>query len=346
MGFSEKKQQSGKASTSRRRVISILASAASLSAVGLSFSTRSAAKNNPRMFTWEGYALGAQSTIKLAHYTRNEAEKIINIAVSEIKRLERIFSLKVPYSEISILNAKGKLSRPSFDMLSLLTEAKRYSEISEGAFDYTVQPLWSLYSNYFRKNPNSKSGPRFSDIEKQLKLVDYRALEFNPLFVSFDRDGMKLTLNGIAQGYITDRVSDLLRKNGLSNVLVSLGETRALDSHPEGRPWQVDLKDPKSPNSISRKINLNNMAVATSGGYGTVFDDSGQFHHLFDPRTGKSAWTHVGVSVISPRATAADALSTALYITEEKDAEKLVRRASGVTAILTKPDGTEYILKS
>ena len=178
-----------------------------------------------------------------------------------------------------------------------------------------------------------------------LRRVDYRKIDVNPLFIGMGRTDMQLTMNGIAQGYITDRVTDLLRAQGLSNVLVSLGETRALDGHPEGRPWLVALKDPTDPERVARTVDLSDMAVATSGGYGTVFEPTGRFHHLFDPRTGLSAAHHIGVSVIAPRATAADALSTALYVASPDESRRIVRRAGRVTAYLTRPDGTETVLQ-
>ena len=82
------------------------------------------------------------------------------------------------------------------------------------------------------------------------------------------------------------------------------------------------------------------MSVATSGGYGTVFDRSGGFHHLFDPKTGRSADAHIGVSVIAPRAAVADGLSTALYVAPAKQSEAILKRAGkGVTALVTAPDG-------
>lgn len=346
MSFSNNELKNNKKEISRRRVISIVGAAVGLSVSNFSFSSSSLAKEQASMFTWEGYALGAQSKIQLAHYTREEAEKIINLAVREIRRLEKIFSLEMIDSEISVLNREGILTKPSYDMLSLLTQAKRYSEISDGAFDITVQPLWNLYSEFFTQNSSSKLGPSSSDINKALKLINFRLIDINPLFVKLEKGGMQITLNGIAQGYITDSVSNILRENGLSNVLVSLGETRALDDHPDGRPWIIDLKDPLSLKGVARTINLNNMAVATSGGYGTKFDLDGNFHHLFDPQTGVSAWSHIGVSVISATATAADALSTALYIAPLTRTEKIIQRTNGVTAILTKSDGTEYAVKS
>ena len=329
--------------TTRRRAISIFGAAAGLSLAGIPWSGARAAAS---LFTWEGSALGADASITLAHESREAAQAIIDLAIAEVRRLEDIFSLHLADSELSRLNRDGRLSNPSLDMLTLLTESKRYSEMSDGVFDVTVQPLWTLYSGFFRANPDSKDGPPPEELRQALRLVDYRRMDVNPLFVRFDREGMGVTLNGIAQGYITDQVADLLRRNGIGNVLVDLGEVRALDTHPDGRPWNIALKDPRAPARTARTLDVTNMAVATSGGYGKMFDRAGRFHHMFDPHNGGSASQHIGVSVISSRATTADALSTAIYVAATSEIERIVRRAGKVTAIVTFPDGSEQTFQA
>ena len=328
----------------RRRALTIFGALAGLPLVGLGLPGR--AKADVQLFTWEGTALGADSSITLAHTSREAAQKIIDLAVAEVERLEAIFSLHRPDSELARLNANGLLARPSTDMLFLLTEAKRYGDISNGAFDVTVQPLWALYSDHFRRDPKDETGPAANDIKKALALIDYRRIDVNPLFVALDRKGMGVTLDGIAQGYITDRVSELLRSHNVTNVLVNLGETRALDQHPEGRPWRIALKDPRDPQRTEQTIDLSNMAVATSGGYGTVFDGEGRFHHLFDPRTGKSATQHIGVSIVTPRATQADALSTAIYVSPASETQRILSRAGNATAHVTYPDGSRRTFRA
>jgi thiamine biosynthesis lipoprotein len=328
---------------SRRRAITIMGAAAGLPLAGIVTQSGAAAAN---LYTWEGSALGAQASMTLAHPSREGAERIIDLAVAEVRRLESIFSLHQEDSELAALNRDGRLSRPSMDMLILMTEAVRFGGISDGAFDVSVQPLWKLYSAHFRGNKGDAKGPAQGKIDDVLKLVDYRRIDVNPLFINLDKKGMEVTLNGIAQGYITDKVSELLRANGVSNVLVSLGETRALDSHPNGRPWLVALKDPSNPNSTDRTIDLTDMSVATSGGYGTEFDTAGRFHHLFNPRMGTSALQHLGVSVITPRATVADALSTAIYVSPTDRADAIARKAGNVTALLTLIDGRERVIRA
>ncbi len=87
-------------------------------------------------------------------------------------------------------------------------------------------------------------------------------------------------------------------------------------------------------------IDVADQAVATSGGYGTGFDASGRHHHIFDPTTGTSARRYLDVTVIGPRATVADALSTALFVAPEARAEPLVQAFPGVYAIITDLDGS------
>jgi thiamine biosynthesis lipoprotein len=82
------------------------------------------------------------------------------------------------------------------------------------------------------------------------------------------------------------------------------------------------------------------MALAVSGGYGTTFDASGRFHHIFDPRTGASANSLVDVAVIGPRATAADGLATAICVAGEAFAPTLLAAYPHTRAIVTRLDGT------
>jgi FAD:protein FMN transferase len=132
--------------------------------------------------------------------------------------------------------------------------------------------------------------------------------------VRFLQPGMALTLNGIAQGYITDRVGDLLRARGFQNVLVNMGEELALGPKQQGHPWRVGLADPRAPDRTIRELPLLSGAVATSGGYGFHFDPPGRFSHILDPRTGACARRWASVTVLTSRATRADALSTALSV--------------------------------
>jgi FAD:protein FMN transferase len=156
--------------------------------------------------------------------------------------------------------------------------------------------------------------------------------------------GMALTLNGIAQGYITDRIVALLRAGGVEHSMVDMGESRALGSHPDGRAWEVGLADPDEPRRITETIPIIDLAVATSGGYRFRFDAQGRFNHLFDPKTGQSADRYRSVTVVMPTATAADALSTAFSLLPLEDIDAMLRRVGAGGAHITTAGGQHRTL--
>ena len=144
--------------------------------------------------------------------------------------------------------------------------------------------------------------------------------------------GTAVTLNGIAQGYITDKVVDLLRAEGIDHSLVDMGETRVLGRHPEGRPWDVAIADPDEPTGIATTLPLVDRAVATSGAYGFRFNSRGRFNHLFNPVTGACAYLYRSVTTVADTATAADAMSTAFSLMP-KDRMKSVMRIAGIQMV-------------
>ena len=293
----------------RRRFIAIAAAAA-----GLPFAAVRAGAETAPLHRWSGIALGAAAEIVLHDPDAAHARRLIARCVAEIDRLEDVFSLYRPESAVCRLNRAGRLAAPPLELVALLAEARSFSERTEGAFDITVQPLWRLYAAHFARPGADSLGPAAADLVRAQALVDHRAIEIDAAKIRFARPGMAVTLNGIAQGYITDRVAALLQDAGMAQVLLDIGECRALGRHPDGRPWRVGLRRAAQPETVARTVALADRAVATSAGIASPFDASGRHHHLFDPATGRPAHMAGQVSVIAPSATMADALSTALAV--------------------------------
>ncbi len=307
---------------SRRRALTVIAAAA-----GMPFLPSGSAAERTPVFEWRGRALGAQARLLLAHPDDAAVRRVVARCLDEVARLERIFSLHLPDSEIATLNRTGRLDAASQDFRIVLAEAQRFGELSGGAFDVTVQPLWQLYAAHFAANPDDVAGPPVHRIEAVRRRVDYRAVAMDGPRVGFLRPGMAVTLNGIAQGYITDRVAELLRAAGFASVLVQLGETVAGAPRSEGRPWRVGIPDPFAPDRVLETLDAVEVAIATSSGRATRFDAAGRHHHLFDPATGRSADRYASVTVVAARATTADALSTALAVASPAAAPHLLREA-------------------
>lgn len=320
----------------RRRFIAISAAAAGLPL--LPVQTSSAAQDTATLRTWRGVALGADAMLQLNHPDPAEADRLIERSLAEVHRLERIFSLYREDSAIRRLNALGALDEPPADLIRILSESEEFSRATKGAFDVTVQPLWDLYAAHFSRDYKDTNGPAAGEIEAALAHTGHEAIEFDARRVRFAKQGMGVTLNGIGQGYITDRVAEILLASGMDRALVDMGETRALGDRPGGGPWLVGLEDPRAPGQVAETLPIRDRAVATSGGYGVQFDAAGRFNHIFDPHTGATSSLYLSVSVIAPTATMADALSTAFSIMPLGEAQQVAAQYR-VQAHFVLPDG-------
>lgn len=328
---------------SRRRFVTILAAMAA--APGAFASTARAAPDG-KTVQWRGMALGAEARITLSGSPKGQAASVFAACEREIRRLEALFSLHDPGSALSRLNRHGSLAAPPPDFLELLRRCADAHAETGGAFDPTVQPLWDLYAGHFAAHPDALAGPPDTELAQALARTGFDKLAVGAGRVHFRKPGMSLTLNGIAQGFITDRVATLLRHRGFAHVLIDLGELRALGPREDGSPWRIGLRDPEAPWRTGETAELADAAMATSGGYGTRFDRAGKFHHLFDPRTGRPANRYRTVTVIAPSATEADALSTGFVSMPAEEIDRALRKRPGRRAILTPAKGRRIVLES
>jgi len=320
-------------SLSRRRFISIVGCAAGLSLTpGVSFAA-------PHRITWEGKALGGDASISIYHLDAEKGKTILQSCALEIVRLEKIFSLFRRDSALVKLNKDGHLSSPPIELVSLIRQANGVSQKSRGAFDITVQPLWALYARHFSQANADPNGPRRAAIDAARNMVNWRNISISETRLSFSEPGMAITLNGIAQGYITDKITEILLLNGIRDTLVNLGEFRGSGTHPNGHPWRIGISDPFQNSGIIDTLEFKNQAVASSGGYGTTLDSQGHFHHLLNTGNGLPSHFWAGVTVVANRAVTADALSTALAVMGPEQAESLIGASNNIKAILVSPDG-------
>ncbi len=280
----------------RRRFIAITAAAGGLPLLPFA-AARAAPSANPLLRVWSGAALGADASLQIHHPDPAVADRLIAASLAEVERLEKVMSLYRPDSALSRLNRHGVVDNPPFDLVQALSQSRRYGELTGGAFDVTVQPLWDVYAAHFSRPDASPDGPSPDALAAAVARVGQDALEVDAACIRLARPSMCVTLNGIGEGYITDRVVDLLRAGGIEHAMVNMGEIYALGTNPSGEPWSVGLEDPRAPQRIYQRIPLADRAVATSGGYGTLFDRAGQFNHLFEPRSGRTSWRWLSVSV-------------------------------------------------
>jgi thiamine biosynthesis lipoprotein len=288
--------------TSRRRFLTMTAALMALPAT---------ANTTLPVAEWRGIALGAKASLRLVGLHRDEAQDTFAAVEAELARLESIFSLYNANSDLSRLNRAGRLSAPPPEMLEVLSLAGVVHASTNGAFDPTIQPLWALYANTQGRRPDN------AVLTETLARTGWANIRITQSEIAFARPGMALTLNGIAQGYITDRVAGLLRGRGFDNVLVDMGEIVGLGQRAESGAWRVGVSAPDG--HIVRRMTLSDQALATSSPMGTLFGDNGNVGHILDPRHGAPMAVRELVSVTADRAALADALSTAFCIMEDAE---------------------------
>jgi thiamine biosynthesis lipoprotein len=235
---------------------------------------------------WRGDALGGEARIILDGPRDATASALADVA-AEIDRLESLFSLHRPEAQLARLNRTGFLDAPARDLVDTLLRAEHWHTRTEGAFDPAIQPTWSARA---RGLPVPVSRPAARP-----------ALGPGRIFLA---PGSALTLNGIAQGTISDRVADLLARRGFDAPVIDTGELRLPGAHRR----RVTLPH------AGLALSLAGCALATSEPDALRFATGG--HHLLDPRSGRAPDTWRSVTVIAPRAEDADALSTAFAVSD------------------------------
>lgn len=227
---------------------------------------------------------------------------------AELRRIESVFSLHDPASSLARLNAAGRLENPPAELLEVLALADRLHAATAGRFDPTVQPLWLAHA-------------RGGDLAATRALIGWDRVRWDAAAVALD-PGQQLTLNGVAQGYATDRVTALLARQGLTRALVEIGEFRALSG-----PFRLGVEDPV--HGRLGQVTLDGSACATSSPSALLLPDGTP--HILDPRGLGPAWSTV--TVRAPTAALADGLSTALTLAPAAEARAILAAFPGASAL-------------
>src|ERR1700678_3776911 len=141
--------------------------------------------------------MGTEITVELWADDKARGEQAIDAVMDEMRHIDDSMSTYKPTSEVSQVNARAAdgpmhISKELFD---LLTTAKQYSEITDGAFDITYASVGYLYD--FRKHVR----PNDAQIAKALPAINYRHVILDPKnqTVQFSQKGVRIVLGAIAR---------------------------------------------------------------------------------------------------------------------------------------------------
>ncbi|MBR3644945.1 MAG: FAD:protein FMN transferase [Lachnospiraceae bacterium] len=256
------------------------------------------------------FAMDTYMTLKV--YGK-ESSKAIDEAVKEIERLDRMLNTEDKDSDISKLNSEKKMVMPK-EMADMFSVSKDIYEKTEGAFDVSIYPLmqeWGFTTKEFAI-PTEK---RINELLKNVGMSKIKYDEKNGLIEL--KSDMKIDFGGIAKGYTSQHIIDILKKYDVSGGIISLGgNVQAFGEKPDSSSFKVGIQDPFNTDKYAGILAVNNKCVITSGDYQRFFEKDGVvYHHILNPDNGRPAAGGLkSVTVINEDGTVADALSTALFV--------------------------------
>jgi len=267
-------------------------------------------------------SMGTFAAITAMHPSRTEADDAIGKAFEEMDRVSRLLNRYQSASAIGTLNKEGYLSDMPSEVSEVIARALHFHKASSGAFDMTVKPLVDLYKEHFAAH---KSPPSEAEVAKVLELVDASAVRFDGRTIRFAKEGMGITLDGIAKGYIIDCGAETLQRHGIKHALMNAGgDIRAIGGKESKTPWKVAIQNPEKEGPYVDTITMVNGAIATSGNYEIYFDEEKLYHHIVDPKTGRSPLQSASVTVMASNVMDADGLSTAVFVLEPAAGKRFI----------------------
>lgn len=298
-------------------------------------------------FTYSGLTEGTSFHIKVSKLPESViAEQLKNQIMYLLDEINGQMSTYLEDSELSSFNQNTStdwvpVSAPLF---TVLKEAQRISQLTNGAFDVTVGSLVNLWG--FGPDPAKFVAPDDALIQERLNKIGYKYLSIKDeesLAVKKAIPDLYVDLSAIAKGYTVDQVGLLLEKNGIMDYMVEIGgEIRVRGKNANAEPWRIAIEQPASDKrrTIEKVVGITDIAMATSGDYHNFFEADGmRFSHTIDPRTGRPV-THklASITILGKTTMEADALATAIMVLGPDEGYKFAERNNIAAFFIIKKD--------
>lgn len=247
-------------------------------------------------------------------WDREKTKETRDWMTSRLAYCDEMFSATDENSDIAQVNrAAGQPVELKNPTAELLSQALELCRVTDGALDITAYPAvkaWGFTTEEHRV-------PSEEELAELAAKIDYTAVKLEGNTVTLP-EGMEIDLGAVAKGYAGDQTAATARESGVASALLDLGQSTivAVGSKPGGKPWRIGVVDPARPENYFAVVELEDMAMGTSGGYQRYFEQDGvTYWHILDPDTAAPARAGLAsVTVVAPSALTCDGLSTALFV--------------------------------
>ena len=282
--------------------------------------------------------MGTEVSVYFWHADEARAQAIIEEVFTEVDRINALMSTYVESSRISEINRRAA-DEPVFaeeELFQLIQRSLDISVLTHGAFDITYDSVGQHYDFRERQRPDDAT----TEAERQHINFRYVTLDQGKSTVSFEEQGARINLGGIAKGYVVERGVDILRQHGVDNGVVTAGGDSRLLGDRRGRPWMIGIRDPRKEGEVAISVPLEDEAISTSGDYERYFDEEGiRYHHIIKPSSGRPVEGIHSATVFGPDAVMTDALSTSVFVMGVDEGLRLIGCLPDYEAIVIDADG-------
>jgi thiamine biosynthesis lipoprotein len=260
-------------------------------------------------------AMASRCEVRLAAPDLPTAQRLMQLAIDEVRRIETKYSRYRPDSIVSRINAAAGKEAVVCDRetMDLIGYAGALFGASGGLFDITSGVLRRAWD--FRQ----PRVPGAAALEPLLALVGWHKVQCGAEDVLLRQAGMEIDFGGFGKEYAADRAAALLADAGVRHGYVNLGgDMRFLGPQLNGKPWNIGIQDPRDPDGVVATIPVSQGALATSGDYERYFElDGRRYCHIIDPRSGMPVRHWRSLSVLAPLAVAAGSCSTIAMLKQQ-----------------------------
>jgi thiamine biosynthesis lipoprotein len=300
---------------------------------------------NKELVTINGLTMGTTYSIKIVAADIALDDKKIHTDIESIlTEINQSMSTYIADSELSLFNQSRITDWQvlSADLYRVIQHAITVSTISNGAFDITLGPLVNLWG--FGPDPYTRDIPTDSVIQSIKQHTGFEKLDFDESTQRISKSDPVVTidLSGIAKGFAVDKIAQYLNGLGIADYLVEIGgELIGKGTNVKQQAWQIGIEQANPlERSVQRIVNLDNIAMATSGDYRNYFEKDGvRYSHTIDPVTGKPiSHTLAAVTVLHRSAMHADALATAFMVSGPEKSLALANEVGVALYMIIKTD--------
>lgn len=260
--------------------------------------------------------MGSRFEITVVGKDQVEANEYIDLAISEISRIEKLISSWDPNSQTSLINKNAGIQPVQVDaeLFGLIQRGIGISKLTDGAFDISYASM----DNIWKFDGSMTDMPSDDSIKASVAKVGYHNIildkENHTVFLKLE--GMKIGFGAIGKGYAADKAKELLMSKGVvAGIINASGDMNTWGKQTNGKDWQVAITNPMDKNKVFALLPVHNGAVVTSGNYEKyVTFNNTRYTHIIDPRSGYPATGIVSVTVFAPKAELADALATSVFV--------------------------------